>query len=246
MIVYYSADYVAAKYAFDTTRKSAEIMKSLITDPIPGVLIQPPPPLASHQLELAHTAQYIDAVRTGEPEELATSNGFGWCEKMYQMVRASNGGVVAAAEQALKDRVSGTLSSGLHHARRDGGGGFCTFNGLAIAALDVIERKLVDRVVIIDFDAHYGNGTEDIIGKRPDIRLIDVTPGMDGKKFLPECASALYSLEGEQFGLAIYNAGMDPFERCSIGGREGITKETLAVRERLVFEFCHKQRWPVA
>ena len=246
MIVYYSPDYVASTHAFDTTRKAADIMKSLITDPVPGVRIQPPPLLTRHQLELAHAAKYIDAVRTGEPESLAESNGFIWDPKLYQMVRASNGGVVAAAEQAIKDRVSGTLSSGLHHACRDSGGGFCTFNGLAIAALDVIQRKLVDSVVIIDFDAHYGDGTEDIIGKRSDIRLVDVTPGMDGKKFLPECATALYSLEGEKFGLAIYNAGMDPHEDCDIGGCSGITKDVLALRERLVFEFCHQQKWPVA
>jgi len=39
---------------------------------------------------------------------------------------------------------------------------------------------------------------------------------------------------------------MDPFEGCDIGGLAGITKDTLAARERLVFDWCRGHRWPIA
>jgi hypothetical protein len=63
------------------------------------------------------------------------TQGFPWDPALWEMVCTSNGGVIAAAIEALRTRrVSGSLSSGLHHARRARGAGFCTFNGLVLAA----------------------------------------------------------------------------------------------------------------
>lgn len=56
-----------------------------------------------------------------------------------------------------------------HHAHRNGAGGFCIFNNVAIAALYAVEVLKLKHVVIIDFDAHHGDGTEDIVKNRKDI-----------------------------------------------------------------------------
>jgi acetoin utilization deacetylase AcuC-like enzyme len=48
------------------------------------------------------------------------------------------------------------------------------------------------------------------------------------------------------FGLCLYNAGMDPFEGCSIGGRRGVDREMLSRREALVFSWCRSRAIPVA
>jgi acetoin utilization deacetylase AcuC-like enzyme len=50
-----------------------------------------------------------------------------------------------------------------HHAEYDKGMGFCFFNNIAIAAAYAKERYQLDRIAIVDFDVHHGNGTEDII-----------------------------------------------------------------------------------
>jgi acetoin utilization deacetylase AcuC-like enzyme len=50
-----------------------------------------------------------------------------------------------------------------HHACRDKAMGFCFFNNVAIAAKYALERHGLERVAIIDFDVHHGNGTEDIV-----------------------------------------------------------------------------------
>ena len=64
--------------------------------------------------------------------------------------RASNGGAVAAALEAFETkRNAGSLSSGLHHATRALGSGFCTFNGLALAARAVIDAG-AKRVLVVD------------------------------------------------------------------------------------------------
>src|SRR6188768_1622480 len=102
LIVFYSADYVAAAYAFDTTRKSAAIAESLEEDPIANVRVEAPTALTADQIARVHAPEYVDAVRTGEPSWLAESNGFEWDPGMWRAVCASNGGVVAAALQALR------------------------------------------------------------------------------------------------------------------------------------------------
>lgn len=246
MILFYSDDYVACEHAFDTTRKSARIAESLRLRPVPNVTVSPPGPLSQMQLQLAHSQKYIEAVRTGQPRWLAESNGFTWDEQFFPMVLASNGGVVAAVGEALKTGVSGSLSSGLHHAHRDQGGGFCTFNGLAIAAMDAIMQQKARRVLVIDFDAHYGDGTASLIQGRDDIAMIDVSTGWRNGDYISECRAALDSTADQPFDLAIYNAGMDVHEDCRLGGRPGVTDAVVAEREKLVFNFCRQHHWPVA
>lgn len=132
--VFYSPDYVAAAVSFDTTRKSGWIAESLVTHPVEGVEIVAPRPLDLNEIAAVHHPAYVTAVKSGEPRDLAESHGLSWDAGMWPMVAASNGGVVAAALAAMSEGVAGSLSSGLHHARYESGMGYCTFNGLVIAA----------------------------------------------------------------------------------------------------------------
>lgn len=261
--VFYSPRYVGSGYEFDTTRKAKWVADSLTESPIPGVVLTEPAPASHVQLALVHDAAYIRAVQTGEPRKLAESQGFTWDPEVWQMALATNGGVVAAATAALEHGVAGSLSSGLHHARRGVGEGFCTFNGLAIAAqvaLDAGARS----VLILDLDAHFGGGTQSLIADDLRIWQIDVsTSDFDQyppserawsclvrapSDYLPTIERRLNELEqyAPRFDLCLYNAGMDPFEHCPMGGLPGITREILEKRERLVFDWCIKRGMPVA
>ncbi|CAM3825638.1 hypothetical protein [Smaragdicoccus niigatensis] len=263
MQLFYSPDYVGAKHGFDTTRKSGWIAESLTNRPIDGVQLRQPEPITLEHLSLVHDIEYVKAVQTGEPVDLAESQGFTWDPALWRMVLASNGGVISAARAALTDGVGGSLSSGLHHARRDSGAGFCTFNGLAIAAKTLLDEGTVQSVLILDFDAHCGGGTADLIegddriwqsdvsvsafdhySNRSNSELLDVTEAAD---YLPAIASALAQADRlGPFDLCIYNAGMDPYQGCDIGGLDGITADVLAEREHLVFDWCQQRSTPVA
>jgi acetoin utilization deacetylase AcuC-like enzyme len=65
---------------------------------------------------------------------------------------------------------------------------------------------------------------------------------------MPAVNRALSSLdsEGIDFDLCIYNAGMDPYENCSTGGLNGITREVLTEREKEVFAWCKRRSLPIA
>ena len=259
--VCYSPAYVGAAHAFETTRKAAWVASSLASHPIPGLGLVANAPLAAQQLAVAHSAAYINAVRTGQPRALAESQGFAWDPQLWPMVLASNGGVLAASKRALTHGVAGSLSSGLHHARRDHGNGFCTFNGLAIAALKVLGPK-VQRILVIDLDAHCGGGTHSIVGANRAIHHLDIAvDGFDrylpvgdntldlvddARAYLGVLDRRLDRLRDSKFDLCLYNAGMDPHQDCPVGGLAGIDARLLARRERRVFSWCAQRRLPVA
>ena len=251
MKVYYSESYCASEHAFDTTRKSAFIAQSLRDDPIAGVELVAPTPLTFEELTQVHAPDYVRAVETGTPRHLAESNNFPWDPNLWEMVRASNGGVVAAALDCLENRAAGSLSSRLHHAHYECGTAFCTFNGLVLAARAALDKG-VSRVLIVDFDAHYGDGTAALIAGNPAIQMVYPSfqykigmSGDPGEAYLDLCAAALDDADG-RFELVIYNAGMDPYEGCGLGGRPGVTLEVLDTRERMVIDFCRSNGLPMA
>ena len=261
MNVYYSPDYVGSAYAFETTRKAEWVADSLAGSPIPGIRLVEPRPLTREQVAEVHEVAYVQAVEKGVPRYLAQSQGFSWDAGLWPMVLSSNGGAVAACLDALESGLAGSLSSGLHHARRDAGAGFCTFNGLVLAARQALAAG-AESVLILDLDAHCGGGTASLIAGEPRIRQADVAVNaFDYYRVGPEDSGRIWfrsversrdylsTIEGlledvatrePHFDLCVYNAGMDPYEGCDTGGLTGITRDMLAERENLAFTWCRE------
>ena len=258
MKVFYNEAYTAAAHAFDTTRKSGEIATAMDEGCAPGCEVVDPidfVDLAEELIEATHAPAYVEALRTGEPYELAGSQGFSWDEGIWDMAVNSTAGVLAAVDEALATGgSSGSLSSGLHHARRAGGVGYCTVNGLALAATRATEL-VSGTVVILDLDAHCGGGTNELIGGDGRILHLDLSTSSfdsyspDGDDELtvlhgPSDVEYLEHVHGclgripDDTGLVIYNAGMDP--------HPGVSAEGLAQRERLVAAWCARNSVPVA
>jgi acetoin utilization deacetylase AcuC-like enzyme len=263
LTVFYSPDYAAAAHGFDTTRKAAAIAKSLELDPIAGVRVEAPEPLTVEQIARVHAPEYVRAVETGSPRHFAESSGFGWDPGLWRAVCASNGGAVAAALHAFRSRSNaGSLSSGLHHAHRNTGAGFCTFNGLALAA-DALCEAGASRILIVDVDAHMGGGTNELVRDMAGVVHVDIAvswgfdryapapPGSlknveNAEEYLGTIERALQLLDDTVFDVCLYNAGMDPHEDCDIGGLDGITTDMLRERERRFFDWAAHRQLPVA
>ena len=257
--IYFDDSYVVSGGGLETVRKADEVAKRII-DQFPEIKLVSPEPATVEQLLLAHTAEYIAAFLTGEPYDVATGGLGEWSEEVVASVLASTGGVIAAALTALESGKSGSLSSGLHHAKADHGAGFCTINGLAIAALVALQNG-AKSVGILDIDAHCGGGTFEILGDNPAIRIGDVSTSSfdswrsgqerhkleittDPDRYLGVVAEML-----EHIGpvdLLLFNAGMDPAQGGGAGSTRGFTSELLEQRELLVAEWCERTNTPVA
>ena len=84
----------------------------------------------------------------------------------WNAVQRAAGAAVAATDAVIDGRAENAFCAVRppgHHATRDAAMGFCFFNNIAIAARHALDVRGLERVAIIDFDVHHGNGTEDII-----------------------------------------------------------------------------------
>jgi acetoin utilization deacetylase AcuC-like enzyme len=133
----------------------------------PQVRVLAPEPVTPDDLRRVHTDAYLEAVRTGEPRALAESQKFPWSPALWPSVLLTSGGALAAAARALDDGLAAALASGFHHAHADHGEGFCTFNGLVVAAEALRAQGRLRTLAVLDLDLHYGNGTASLCGARP-------------------------------------------------------------------------------
>jgi acetoin utilization deacetylase AcuC-like enzyme len=247
--VFYNTDYVASEYAFDTTRKSGALAAVLEDDG--SVRVVDPGQFTERTNELInrlHSSEYVQAVRVGTPSDLAESQGFEWDPKLPSMAIAHSAGLVAAVHDVITSgsRVSGSLSSGLHHARQDRGEGYCTFNGLAVAATGALGLG-AERILVLDFDAHCGGGTRSMTSSEEVVQIDVSTVMFDSwqpktahdslthsgpESYVDDIAAALQrASRAGQFDLVLYNAGMDP-------ANSGVIPADLALRERMVAEWA--------
>lgn len=261
MKLFYSDEYVAAGYAFDTTRKAQWIAESLAQNPISEIEICRPRMLSARELINIHSSAYVMAMLHGHPKDLAESQGFKWDQLMWTAAVASASGICSAALAALDDGFAGSLSTGLHHARYERGNGYCVFNGLALAAYFAYQAG-VKRILILDLDAHCGGGTYSLVGRWNGVRHLDIsvsdfdsyesTPPhtldmiKDADDYLTTLVRRLTAYSGQSFDLCIYNAGMDAHEDSGEGALSGITSDILAGRENIVFSWCRANKIPVA
>ena len=128
----------------------------------------PPRDATTEEIALMHGREYIEVVRE------VSLRGGGWFDSdtylnqhSYAAAVRAVGGVLAAVE-AVRDGRDRTAFCAVrppgHHALPERGMGFCLFNNVAIAA-----RFLKRRVLIVDWDVHHGNGTQDMVEHDPNI-----------------------------------------------------------------------------
>ena len=172
------------------------------------------------------------------------NNGFGNKDPdVAKSLPFTSGSMVAALDAALSNGIGAVSpTSGFHHAGFDFSQGFCTFNGLMVAAMKHPELN----IGILDFDYHYGNGTDNIIDKL-EARVIHYSQGDHYNMAAVRWLKRLPDLIGHYFDgcdAVLYQAGQDPHVNDPLGG--WLTTEQLADRDRIVFETLRELHVPVA
>ena len=137
-------------------------------------------PRAATDDELArvHGRDYIDRIRlasAGLGGDAGGSTPFGrWT---YEIAGLAVGGCVAAVDAVIDGRVQnayGLVRPPGHHAGPSGGCGYCVFNNIACAALHLRQSRGLERVAIVDWDVHHGNGTQETFWSDPSVLTISL------------------------------------------------------------------------
>jgi acetoin utilization deacetylase AcuC-like enzyme len=161
----------------------------LLASGLLDTLSQPDVPLAAlSDLELAHSRMHIAALQglhtrieaesaAGGPEHFYVDPDTAMNAHTWQASLRAAGAAIAATDAVIDRRLDNAFCSIRppgHHAMHGKAMGFCFFNNIALAAKYALERKGLQRVAVVDFDVHHGNGTEDILAGDPRCLMVGI------------------------------------------------------------------------
>ena len=130
------------------------------------------------ELEAVHSPEHVERMRAVSDAGSGDAGG-GFTPmngESYELALLSAGSVLTCVERVLNGEADRAYAIGRrsgHHASRDTGYGFCIFNNVAVAARSA-RRAGIERVAIVDIDAHHGNGSEAIFYDDPTVLTISV------------------------------------------------------------------------
>ncbi|ESW32992.1 hypothetical protein PHAVU_001G034500 [Phaseolus vulgaris] len=188
-------------------------------------------------------------------------------QKLLSPFRKQVGGTVLAAKLAKERGWAINVGGGFHHCSAEKGGGFCAYADISLCIHFAFVRLNISRVMIIDLDAHQGNGHEmdfaydsrvyildmynpgiyplDYEARNYINQKVEVKSGTVTEEYLQKLDEAL-EVAGRRFNpeLVIYNAGTDILEGDPLGRLE-ISPEGIALRDEKVFRFARERNIPI-
>jgi len=176
-------------------------------------------------LALVHTRPYIELVKREveqRREQLSTGDTV-ISEASLESARAAAGCALSATDAVLSRRVQNAfclVRPPGHHAESRRGMGFCLFNNVAIAARHAQRRHRVERVLIVDWDVHHGNGTQAIFYRDPSVLFFSTHQS----PWYPGTGAAEETGAGDAQGLTI---------NCPFPAGSGRAEIMTAFRDRL-------------
>lgn len=237
-----------------------------------------PRPADHNTLALVHALDYLtalesDSKKIAEAFSIPDLRDYTLPELqcgLLNPMKLATGGTLRAVDLAFKSGWSINLSGGFHHAHHNHGGGFCFYNDLALGALHARNKLSTNqKVLIVDLDAHMGDGTAAILKHNNRVVLIDVynaeiwpanqlkgiparidypapiTKTVDDTTYLAtvkECLSS--ALTAHDIGFIIFNAGAD-IHTADQRGQLSISTEAVLARDELVFNTAKQLSIPI-
>ncbi|MFC2040061.1 histone deacetylase [Chloroflexota bacterium] len=159
-------EHVTGSHPESPARLEAIITRLEETELISELTSIAPRPATRAELAAAHFEEYIGYI------EEVNAKGGGWLDAdtlmsllSYQAALQAAGGSIRAAEAVMSGEVASAVALVRppgHHAMPGKAMGFCIFNNIAVAARYLQRKKLAERILIVDFDVHHGNGTQEV------------------------------------------------------------------------------------
>ena len=213
-----------------------------------------------------HEPAYLASLKNGEIAPQAIRRlGFPWSELLLKRSLTAVAGTIAACDSAIKYGVASNLAGGTHHSFPDCGEGYCVLNDVAIAIRKLQEERPGIKVLIVDLDAHQGNGNNFVFAADPNVFTLSLhvgsnypsrkypgdldialPKGVKGEIYLVQMKEALSAaLARFEPDLAIYVGGVDVHVNDRFG-QMGLTEDDMYKRDIHTLTFLRSQGLPVA
>ena len=224
-----------------------------------------PSPLPESEIIKTHNPVYWHKLKhllLDRKEERKT--GFPLSKELINREIIIANGTKALGNFALKDGCGFNIAGGTHHAYTDHGEGFCLLNDIAIASNHLLEKDLVQQILVVDLDVHQGNGTAEIFQKNKkvftfsmhgannypyhkeqsdlDIGLADNTEDDLYLELLDKNLRTLFNKLEPDF--VFFQSGVDVLASDKLG-RLGLTLDGCKQRDQIVFEACRRDGIPI-
>jgi len=166
------------RYHPESPERLRAIEDQLIASGLLGLLSEHEAPAASReQLIRVHDAAYVDEIEAAAPDSgiVHLDPDTAMNAHSYRAALHAAGAAILAADLVIGEKVANAFCSVRppgHHAEHARAMGFCFFNNVAIGAAHALEAHGLERVAIVDFDVHHGNGTEDIFRDDPRVMMV--------------------------------------------------------------------------
>jgi len=245
-------------------KKLTSIFKKLTFEPVA---------VTDSELLNVHTQEYLDSLNDSSAiASIAEIPMLGlfpcWIlhKRLLTPLKYAVGGTLLAVNLAFKYKIAINLAGGYHHAKPDSGGGFCFFADIPLAILKILNKKPEIKILIIDLDAHQGNGTEAFISSFKSVDILDiynsiiypmdnevkkyitynypVLSGIGDKAYLEILENALQKAKSNLPEFIIYNAGTDVY-KGDLLGEMNISANGIIKRDELVFKFASTNNIPI-
>lgn len=246
--------------------KYQAIYDRLIDSGIPSSQFHQPQALSPTQLARVYSPEYVNALTEGVLESKAMRRiGFPWSAQLIERSLTAVAGTVLTSSLAIEHGKALNLTGGYHHAFANFGSGFCLFNDLYLAALNMLQTPNIDKVLIFDCDVHQGDGTAKLAANNPKVFTVSIhgeknfplrkqisdmdfalAKGTSDNEYLEVVESALnLAFTAFQPDAVIYDAGVDIHINDDLGHLH-ISTQGVYARDCMVFDACAKHRVPVA
>ncbi len=151
------------------------LLRALEAQEFSGLLREIAPMASVEALEAAHTRRHVEAMLALDvpPGDIHAIDGDTFVSSAsLEAARRSAGGAMAAVDAVMEGWANAAFVAMRppgHHAEADRAMGFCLFNNAAVAAYHARSRWGLQRIAVVDFDVHHGNGTQDIFWADKDL-----------------------------------------------------------------------------
>ena len=246
--------------------KFSDLFKNLQKNYSSNLNVLTPSSANLKNLKQSHHIDYINKVKRDEltKDDLRLIN-LPWSERLRERSFLETEGTLLTAKEALKTGLACHVGGGTHHAHYEHGYGFCVFNDLAYTAINLINQKLVKKILILDLDVHQGDGTIDICKKYSSIFTCSVhsesnfpyekkqgsmdvclRSEMKDEEYLQILNNTLEAIQKKIIpDIVLFDAGVDVFVDDKLGNLK-VSSEGIKKRDYLVLSHFRKQEIPIA